>query len=201
MKMTKLQIVILLLVFWAYTNGGSGILPLPKPNYTPDLRDEDLEAKVLAAMIVIADDHTPKSVNSVETEVAQEVAPPIIEEPEEVMDNLFPGRFPRAIVLTDGKNCAPCKDYKRETLDIFTRGDWGKSGWTMGPDKDKMIEVVDLIDEKKFYEYFDKLNTIKDIEPSVPTTVFLDYTGKVIHIKSGKIEFSEFVKLAKSGGV
>lgn len=201
MKLTKTQIMILLIVFWVYTRGGGSILPLPKPDYVADLRDEDLEAKVLAAMIVIADDHTPKSVNSVETEVAQEAAPPIIEEPEEVMDNLFPGRFPRAIVLTDSKNCAPCKDYKRNTLDTFTRGEWEKSGWTMGPDKDKMIEVVDISDEKKFYEYFDKLNTIKETEPSVPTTIFLDYNGKVIHIKFGKISFTEFVQLAKSGGV
>lgn len=203
MKITKLQIVILLFVFWAYTNWGSGILPLPKPNYTPDLRDEDLEAKVLAAMIVVADDHKPQALPVVKDVVAEQ--PKAIEETEEPPQSsieeveLFPGRYPRAIILTDMVNCGPCRDYDRTTVNIFRTKTWQDNGWTVGADPDKVIEIVDLSkEENKFYDYFDKLATIrKNISPSTPTTVFINADGTVKDIKIGKISHNEFVKLIK----
>ena len=53
-------------------------------------------------------------------------------------------------------------------------------------------------EEDKFYDYFDKLSTVrKDISPSTPTTVFINMDGTVKDVKIGKISHNEFVKLAK----
>lgn len=203
MKITKLQIVILLLVFWAYTRGGGSILPLPKPDYIADLRDEDLDSKVLAAMFVLADDHKPTAPI---IEVAKET-PKAIEETQELPpqsdikeSELFPGRYPRSIILTDTINCGPCREYDRTTVNIFRTKSWQDGGWTVGAESDKVIEIVDLSkEEDKFYDYFDKLSIIrKDISPSTPTTVFINADGTVKDIKIGRISHSEFVKLAKS---
>lgn len=211
MRLSKFQIIILLLIFWAYTQNAGSILPLPKPNYTPDLQDEDLEAKVLAAMIVIADDHKIKeSITATiipAKEIPQdqpkatieevEVEPPTQSDPKEV--ELFPGRYPRAIILTDTVNCGPCRDYERNTVNVFRTKTWQDNGWTIGSSSDNVIEIVDLPkEESKFYEYFDKLTALdKNISPSTPTTVFINMDGTVKDIKIGKIPHSDFVKLAK----
>ena len=153
MKLSKFQIIALLLLVWLYTNSkGGGLIPTP---FVPQLEGADLEAKVLAAMIVIADDHKPKVLPTVvkDVPVEEEVLPEqsAIDEAE-----LFPGRYPRAIVLTNMVSCPPCIDYDRTTINIFRTKTWQDNGWTIGSESTNVIEIVDLSKEDvKVYDYFE----------------------------------------------
>ena len=114
MKLERWQIVILLLMVWLYTNG-SAINIVPKP-FVPNMDDEDLESKVIAAMILIADESKPvpvkqKIVETPDTEVAEVITKP-----------LWEGRLPRLIILTDLTNCAPCINYEAQTVNLL-KGD------------------------------------------------------------------------------
>lgn len=195
MKLSKFQIIVLLLLVWFYTNSkGGGLIPTP---FVPQLEGADLEAKVLAAMIVIADDHKPKVLPTVVKDAPIEEVLPEQSAVDEV--ELFPGRYPRAIVLTNTVSCPPCKDYDRTTINIFRTKTWQDSGWSIGSEATNVIEIVDLSkEEDKFYDYFEKLSNVrKDISPSTPTTVFINADGSVKDVRIGKILHNEFVKLAK----
>jgi hypothetical protein len=203
MKLSKFQIIVLLLVVWFYTNSrGGGLIPTP---FVPQLEAADLEAKVLAAMVVLADDHKPApALPTVAKEVVPETPKPIEDEvlPEQTSieeAELFPGRYPRAIILTNTVSCPPCRDYDRTTVNIFRTKTWQDSGWSIGSEATNVIEIVDLSkEEDKFYDYFEKLSSVrKDISPSTPTTVFINVDGSVKDVRIGKILHNEFVKLAK----
>lgn len=204
MKLNKFQIIGLLLLIWFYTNSGGGLV---RPPFTPDLSAADLESKVLAGMLVLADDH-PVPVVAKQLPLppipTEEVEPVVVEEvsdPKEI--ELFPGRYPRAIVLTDTVNCVPCINYDKNTINVFRKPDWQKQGWSIGSETTNMIEIVDLSkDENKFYEYFEKLADFRDtISPATPTTVFLSADGTVKDIKIGSISHGEFVKLSKQDNI
>jgi hypothetical protein len=198
MKLSKFQIIVLLLVVWFYTNSrGGGLIPTP---FVPQLEAADLEAKVLAAMVVLADDHKPAPVLPTVVKEAAPIEDEVLPEQTSIEEaELFPGRYPRAIVLTNSISCPPCTDYDRSTISIFRTKTWQDNGWSVGSEAANMVEIVDLTkEEDKFYDYFDKLSSVrKDISPSTPTTIFINMDGTVRDIRIGKISHSEFVKLAK----
>lgn len=194
MKLNKFQIIGLLLLIWVYTSGGK-IGPIPSP-FTPNLEGADLESKVLAAMLVVADDYKIKAVK--QEPVEENVVEAEQSAPED--ESLFPGRWPRVIIFTDTKNCQPCISYEKNTISKFRSKTYQDVGWSIGPDNQNMIEIIDISkgdSQNKFYDGFDKLVAYnKNITPATPTTVFINRAGGVKSVKVGQLKFEEVIRLA-----
>lgn len=187
MKLSRWQIVVLLAAIWLYTSGvGKNILPTP---FVPNMEDENLEAKVVAAMLVIADD----SLKPPKTQVAVE-EPKVIEATKPASP--WAGRFPRAIVLTDLVNCSPCVNYENNTIKHLRSQNFKDLGWSVGESNEDVVEIVDINKSpEKFDKYFDELaNLNKSISPATPTTVFINKNGEVESIHVGGITLSKFLE-------
>lgn len=195
MKLSRWQIVALLAAVWLYTSGfGKNIFPSPTP-FVADMEDENLEGKVIAAMLLIADDNAKPEIVAVETiEVAKE-EPKIVEDVKPVSP--WDGRFPRAIVLTDLTSCSPCINYENNTIKHLRAQNFKDLGWSVGNSPNDIVEVVDINkDPEKFDKYFTELATSVDktISPATPTTIFINKNGEVELIKVGGITLSTFLE-------
>lgn len=185
MKLTKWQILALVVLIWFYTKGGIG----PVTPFVPQLHGADLDAKVLAGMLVLADEAAPsvKPQTTVEPVVEEPVSTPIV----------FDGRRPRSIILTDLVNCGPCRTYDT-VMAKFKSKSFKSRGWDVGTTKDHVIEVVDINkDPDKFQAYFELLAEYDDkIVAVTPTTIFLNKDGTVKEVVTGVIQVNEFIKKA-----
>lgn len=195
MKLSRWQIVALLAAIWLYTSGiGKGIFPSPTP-FAPNMEDEDLEGKIIAAMLLIADDDAkPKAVAAETIEVAEEELK-VVEDVKPVSP--WAGRFPRAIILTDLTSCSPCINYENNTIKHLRAQNFKDLGWSVGNSTDDIVEIVDINkDPEKFNKYFDELakSFDKTISPATPTTIFINKNGEVELVKIGGITLSTFLE-------
>lgn len=184
MKINKWQIILILALVWLYTH--QGVTPF-KP-FSPDLSDADLSAKVLAGMLVVADD-LPKKVTVVKQE-----APVVVESDKIVVE----GRRPRVINLTDLKFCSPCIQFHNTTIQKLKSESHRNAGWTVGPSNKNVVEVVDLNRDKDlFYSYIDLVQKFNpDLDLVTPMHIKIDKSGAIADVAFGNMPTDEFIKFA-----
>jgi len=170
-----------------------GLGPLSPP-FIADLSAQELEAKVIAALLVLSDDGpTPIPVVIPEVKI---ITP--LEEPREVVEiedlATIPGRRPRVILLTDTKRCSPCVLMDRTIVNVLKQDNFKSAGWTVGRDNINTLEVVDINkDKEKFWEYSTLLsNSNLNYNSTIPVFVRVNKKGVIDKI-SGPMTLEQFI--------
>lgn len=189
MKLEKWQwIAILLLVFFHFN--GSVI----KPDFKPDLTDEELESKAMAGMLVLTSNGrtVPIVPDTSENQSGQE--PVFVEETRPEVKNIerdvWSGRPNRVILLTDTRNCAPCIIADRNIVDRLRKS----KDWTVGKKDTNSCQVIDLSkDPELFWQSVEKIKkSDRSYLAMTPTFVKLGKNGTILKIQSGITSLSAF---------
>lgn len=194
----KLRLFLILILFFIWNKQKT----INTDNWQPDMFYSELEAKALGASMTFISDVPVKVVREV---TPVETAEPTIYQEEEIMEEtLFiddkfndNGRWPRIICLTNLKTCAPCIRLE-STMSLFDTDRYQKLGWTKGPERTNMIEIVDINkDMDKFNIYADKLNKFDEkLILGTPTLIKIDRSGKICDYVSGDRSFREVMAFA-----
>lgn len=198
MKLARWQIISLILLIFIHFRGIDIIGPTP---YQPDLSAEEMESKGLAGMLVLIDDNPVNPV--VPTPIPDpQGAPASSSNSEEIISVVreFSGRVPRTILLTDTKNCTPCRIVDKNIVDVLKAPKFKKVGWEVGKEDDKPLQVIDLSrNPELFYEVAHKLN--KDnphFQLSVPTFIRVGGDGAIQKTQVGAISLNSFFEFSGS---
>lgn len=199
MKLANWQIIGLILLVIIHFRGGDFINPTP---YKPDLMAEEMESKGLAGMLVLVDDSKPvnpvvptpipdpQGAPSGSSNSAEDA--PVVRE--------FSGRVPRTILLTDTKNCPPCRQVDSMIVDVLKTPKYKKVGWDVGRTEDKPLQVVDLSkDPQLFYEIAEKLGRHNPhFSLSVPTFIRVGGKGQIQNTSTGSMSLGSFFEFSGS---
>lgn len=137
MKLSKFQIIILVVLFfiWKNQNGGG----IDGPNYIADIARLNQEAKVVSGLNILLSDIQPSEYENQYSE-SKSTAPKVLKE--------------RLVLLTDSVSCAPCIQFERSVLE-FLRNDENKAlGWRLGERSDDHIQIVDISKNQELFEYY-----------------------------------------------
>lgn len=187
MKLSKFQIIAIILLLFYWFNKGGGITPQP-----PDLSEAHLSAKVTAGIYVLLDEGV-KNTSVNRTESTETASDP---KDEVEVEHPFKGRFPRVMLITDSVNCAPCKRVDSNIIQVIKTEKWKKAKWTVGG-PDDAVEIIDVSKDKdKFFDTVNKLSAINDeVDGRTPTFVKFNNKGEVTDVVVGEISLDQFVKL------
>lgn len=194
----KLRLFLILILFFIWNKQKT----INTDNWQPDMFYSELEAKAIGASMTFISD-TP--VKIIREAIPAEIAEPAIYQEEKIMEEtLFiddkfndNGRWPRVICLTNLKTCAPCIKLE-STMSLFDTNKYQKLGWTKGPERTNMIEIVDINkDMDKFNIYADKLNKFDEkLILGTPTLIKIDRSGKICDYISGERSLKEIMLFA-----
>lgn len=194
MKLSKIQWLALIVLFFFYFRDNSLIGPTP---FVADLRAEELESKAMAGMLAM---HTvggpsgsPESfITQSDSQDDSEVVTPKAEP-----TGPFRGRLPRVILLTDTVRCAPCKVADSEIVQILKNENYKSAGWTVGPEDSHPLQVLDLAKEPgEFWKYANLVvENSEKYSPSTPTFVRVNKNGDIEKIVIGNISMKAFLEL------
>jgi len=188
MKLNRLQILALLLLMWLYFSGP------PSIPFVPNMDDEDLDAKVIAGMLVIADEQKLKPLPSTLEPVIE-----LVEEPMEEQKEVFSGRKPRVILLTNLKSCIPCMHVDRNIVSVLKTKRYQDAGWTVGAEEVNMVEVVDFDkNSEKFQKYVEMISD-PEFMAVTPTFLRINHNGELDTngILTGSVDLQTFIKFSK----
>lgn len=194
----KLKLFLILILFFVWNKQKQSNIDIDN-NWQPDMFYSELEAKTLGAAMTFVDNSVVQIVRQVEpvnnlTNYTEEEMDETIFIDDKFDDN---GRWPRVICLTNLKTCAPCIKLE-STMSLFDTDRYQKLGWTKGPERTNMIEIVDINkDMDKFNIYADKLNKFDDkLVLGTPTLIKIDRSGKICDYISGDRSFREVMVFA-----
>lgn len=197
----RIVIVLLMTLVWFYTRSGSGV------SFTPNLVAQDLEAKVIASLLVISDEGPAPQVDPIKPEEKEKgsgdqnkgaIESEDLPEVDMVNTGEFSGRHPRVILFTNLKTCVPCRKVDKDIIDVLRNKNYKSLGWTVGETEDMSVEIVDYSkDPDKFNEYFKTVSVVnEDLSPVTPMFVRVGKNRAVDKIQIGQITLQEFLRFA-----
>lgn len=189
MKLSRLQIIILLLLFYIQMNKTS------QP-FTPDLSAAEFESRTIAGLhVMLSESPFEQSDPTIESLLEDQNLQEETKSAENNSNEIVATTNARLVLLTDPINCAPCRNLEANVISRL-KGDEGKSAnWKIGTDENNNIQVVDRNkDFDKFMDYIADLNKFIKNGVGIPVMFKVDQDGNIDQssVRMGSMTMKEF---------
>lgn len=177
MKLSKVQVIILIILFFIWKNKNS------PNNYVADVSNLNLESKAISGLNVLLSDLQPtESQNQYSVSEEEVDTPKVLKE--------------RLVLLTDSINCVPCIQFEESVLN-FLRNEENKSlGWRVGNKNDDHLQIVDYNYNQDLFEHYVSIldvNGIYDIGTPMLFKITSDNKVQPEAVSYGYITANEFL--------
>lgn len=144
MKLSKVQVIILIILFFIWKNKSS------PNNYVADVSNLNLQSKTVSGLNVLLSDINPSEYeNQYSISKSENNTPKILKE--------------RLVLLTDSINCAPCIQFERSVLNFLTNQENKSLGWRVGNRSDDHLQIVDINYDRDLFESYVTILSVNGI--------------------------------------
>lgn len=177
MKLSKTQIIILIILFFVWKNKNQ------TNNYVADIASLNRQAKTVSGLNILLSDIQPSEYeNQYSITKTEAQTPKVLKE--------------RLVLLTDSINCAPCIQFERSVLNFLKNEENKSLGWRVGNRNDDHLQIVDYNYNKELFEYYItvlSVNGIYDVGTPMLFKITNDNKIEADAVSYGYITTEEFL--------
>lgn len=189
MKLSKIQIIVLALLFYIHINKTS------QP-FVPDLSAAEFESRTIAGLhVMLSESPFEQSEPTIESLLSEES--PQQEGSSEQSNSSETATIinSRLVLLTDPINCGPCRNLEANVISRL-KSDEGKNlSWKIGPEDTNNLQILDRNkDFNPFMDYIAELNKFIKNGVGIPVMFKVGPDGKIDQssVRMGSMTMKEF---------